>query len=1243
MDVIYIKSTKIDEQYDICQSDYVIKINKSITIQGNALLPPLLTCSKNRYAFTVIGTIFNHVSVNISDVTFFHVTSLKGRRDCNPGEYGMILVENANINITNCMFEDVCTAIELRYNQDNFYRAHIESSEFLHVNFMIFSGRIKRGEISIKAANIVGTAKQLINGSSYAVSVSSFNMLRLKMSGSVVRQTDEGISINVREGGYRVDIESSIFAENIGQGIIGTFNKGAKTNISYFRIEKVQFLRNNGVFASAINLFSTFRAIRTHVTVDHCQFYQNEAETFFGTVYVDGVNITINNSLFINNIAGKLHGSIQGFGGAIYVEAKTEAKVFNTRFINNSCSGFGGTIFSRGDFHCTNCSFVGPGDIVVRPLLGDILYATAGLTLTNTKWIASINSEMPKPFIWHPGSPTIENWKIKIDGSFKARCPPGHNMTSSGVMRKGRDSNGRISISCNPCPVNQYSLSAGSLSFNHTNRDVIDVTQNIVQCYHCKYGGVCVKGNIRARANYYGYKTGRKNDEVHFISCPVGYCCTGDKCKKFNSCHSNRKGELCGKCKRGYSENVINANCIDTKLCKDFWFWLIYAPSGFVYILSFMYLDMISQFIKHQLIWWNEKIHHRNDLDSYEIIDVAESEDGGGSSANSSLENINKKEPLKEKGKFSSTVDQVDNISEKSPLFGSSLKGNEPAKIFQDTITIDDTSYETSTQNDPLIDNINATDTDQVDDSRYKLSSIKDDQKPALGDSFMRMTPTAPNDETLNATEKKTPTAPILSEETLETSNQSDYEIDRSNEVHAVQWMDKEVFNRTHNGVRTPDIFSDILNISFYFYQMFILLRMRESAVLTRILMGLKSLYSSIFTLSMEGHNSFIVCPLPRLHAVGKMLLVKSFTMYVLCLLTLFHIVVYCITRLLRHNNEKYELCIVFSVRLKVATIQIILIGYATLTTTTLTLLNCVPVNKKSVLLIDGSVTCYAWWQIIIFIFFIFWIVPFPIVMVNSLIHLKKDVINYRYFILAWCFPMLYLFYMLSAFLVRHLYDKDVTSSQKRKHKNEKKRNVVREEEISIREILFRLESPFKGDSKHLFDKKKKKKEDEEELSGGKSGLDKTRTKTFYHEPVFWQGAMIARRLALILVMTFINAPVSRLYCALFLCIIYLTHQVYHRPHVNEGANIYEIATSATLIIFCSMNLFFAYSYVSDITPEVSDEHLTIIFRVFEAVVLVFLPTLVAIVFILLIITRICTLMFTCVKGCVHTYITLNE
>ena len=130
---------------------------------------------------------------------------------------------------------------------------------------------------------------------------------------------------------------------------------------------------------------------------------------------------------------------------------------------------------------------------------------------------------------------------------------------------------------------------------------------------------------------------------------------------------------------------------------------------------------------------------------------------------------------------------------------------------------------------------------------------------------------------------------------------------------------------------------------------------MRESIVLEYIMACLRSIYSSIFTLSIQGNNEAHLCPIPDLTAITKLLFVKSFACYVLGILFVFHTIVYLIQFLLLQDLRRKEILIVFSIRLKVATIQILLIAYATLSTTVLTLVSCVPIDRKLVLLVDGT------------------------------------------------------------------------------------------------------------------------------------------------------------------------------------------------------------------------------------------------------------------------------------------------
>ncbi|XP_047143666.1 uncharacterized protein LOC124817516 isoform X1 [Hydra vulgaris] len=1084
-DEINIRSQFLHEEFHICNSLHDNFITASISVIGVVYRPKIL-CNFNQFAFRIVGN-SSVMEVNFTNLEFAsnYQSSYNEQSTCIPGNSGFFHTINANLNIHNCVFRDICTAVLTEYTDQTLHSLVIKYSEIIFVSYFIYSPNVNRANITVISTII--TSNSYRNSVSHAISITSFSELIVSIIESAIEHTNKGVAIKVMNGTYNIKIRKNIFSENNGQCIILKFARMVKTNTSYVFLRDNQFIKNRGVFASALHLKADLKQPDEIICwIKGNIFLNNKAERFFGTMYVDGITVYIEHSDFANNAVGDYLGSVQGFGGAIYTEEFSKVIVSYSTFINNTCSGFGGTIFTRGFFSCLNCLFIGPSNVFIRPLLGDILYATAGTELFNTTWVPKVMPGSFRAFIWHPGSPTKEDWSIIVAGYFNARCPEGHNISYYGIERDLLTKTKRLTLTCESCPTNHYSLSSGELNIYQNNGIVYKNISTYVQCHHCKFGGVCNQGSIRPQGNYYGYKTGLLGDEVRFLPCPVGYCCKGTHCEKFDSCNTNRTGTLCGKCKKGTSENLINSNCIDHKDCNDKWFWSLYIALGTAYIITFMYLDKISIFVKEQLVWWDKKIYKHDDLHQYEIL------------------------------KIEKEVTIITETSEEN--FGSSSDENEKIKT-------------------------------EPSNSLF--------QKPC---------------------------------------NMFQYE----------------------NRRKEPDIFTDITNISFYFFQMFLLIRMQESEIFDKILSCLRSVFSSLFTLSIQTSSSFSICPIAGLNAITKMIFLQSLACYVLFVMLLLHATSYVLKFFVLNDYQK-EQTIRFSVRLKVATIQIILIAYATLTSMSLALLNCVPVSNKYVLFIDGTITCFRWWQFVIFAFVIGWIIPFPIVLVCSIVHLKIGAISYNKFVLGWALPLCYLIWTITM----HLFYKDqLIASIKSEHYTQSDDYSKDEEKISINEILYKLESPYKGimftNTRH-----------------SANNIYEGKNLVYIRQPSFWQGTLIARRLILIIAFTFISSPVFRLYFALLLCTLYLVHHLYFRPYLIKAANIFETLTSVILILFCSFNLFFAYSYVSDLPPEAADENLGTLFRWFEATILIFIPTFIVVILFALVLTRIISLSF---KLCRYLY-----
>ena len=112
-------------------------------------------------------------------------------------------------------------------------------------------------------------------------------------------------------------------------------------------------------------------------------------------------------------------------------------------------------------------------------------------------------------------------------------------------------------------------------------------------CLNCPVGANCA-ASIKSKSNFYGYET--KEQQLKFLPCPRGFCCSGSQCNTTKSCNKNRVGTLCGKCIDNYVESFLSANCTSIHSCQNFGiFWLVYSTYALI-LATFLYYtkDFIS-------------------------------------------------------------------------------------------------------------------------------------------------------------------------------------------------------------------------------------------------------------------------------------------------------------------------------------------------------------------------------------------------------------------------------------------------------------------------------------------------------------------------------------------------------------------------------------------------------------------------------------------------------------------------
>jgi hypothetical protein len=130
-------------------------------------------------------------------------------------------------------------------------------------------------------------------------------------------------------------------------------------------------------------------------------------------------------------------------------------------------------------------------------------------------------------------------------------------------------------ISCVPCPNNQYSLKGAMMRGSKVYS---------IQCELCPYGGNCELGGarVRAKAGFWAVapatatapdSSSTPSTALKMLPCPQGYCCenrlSGCVWNSNDACQGNRRQQypLCGGCQQGFSQAINGIGCVADSEC----------------------------------------------------------------------------------------------------------------------------------------------------------------------------------------------------------------------------------------------------------------------------------------------------------------------------------------------------------------------------------------------------------------------------------------------------------------------------------------------------------------------------------------------------------------------------------------------------------------------------------------------------------------------------------------------------
>ena len=387
------------------------------------------------------------------------------------------------------------------------------------------------------------------------------------------------------------------------------------------------------------------------------------------------------------------------------------------------------------------------------------------------------------------------------------------------------------------------------------------------------------------------------------------------------------------------------------------------------------------------------------------------------------------------------------------------------------------------------------------------------------------------------------------------------------------------------------------IKIIFYYYQVVHLLRNSVgSNGKAQLFDDIENSLARVFIFLVIDIPSFD-CPFEDLRPVQKAIIVHSVgysLLILLCLLYLFTSV-FKLWKKLRTTSPQQPVAPTetmnhspdqeddpFLSRIAGAFTNISLLTYASTTQLCLSLLHCVPVGDSQVLFLDGHIQCYQTFQYFLLAYMISSILPFCFVPVLGSYLLKLNRISVGQFCLASIFPLPFCCYW-SYLLVR-------SSSWWTRHSCRVNRNDRTQDDITDENSgeLNRLPS------QEIVNRNLSR---EAESGSIKSAVLRVLLGAFRpHKAILifpashlpWEGFLILRRLAIILVLTFVYDNRVKATLAMMLFGAILLPHVFIKPFKTASDNVLETLSLVTLVIISGFSVINSIYYGEDLDSSSS-------------------------------------------------------
>lgn len=274
-------------------------------------------------------------------------------------------------------------------------------------------------------------------------------------------------------------------------------------------------------------------------------------------------------------------------------------------------------------------------------------------------------------------------------------------------------------------------------------------------------------------------------------------------------------------------------------------------------------------------------------------------------------------------------------------------------------------------------------------------------------------------------------------------------------------------------------------------------------------------------------------------------------------------------------SHPTYQTSSSIDTKLVSGTLLTLLFMYQKIGTTTFTLLNCVPADGEQVLFLDGTITCYQYWQYAVLTYAIACVTPFCLVLMTGPSLLQSGRIPLWQFLVACLCPLPFL----------AAWGFSWTRVKRKDGGPPPRRYPLTNGELVVMQIL---QGPFKT-NRYGF---------------------------------CWAGVLVGRRLILILLFTFVNDTLLRLLAMLLVCSVILLHHVDVQPYKETLGNNTGTVSAAALVTLAIINLVRAAFEAAEYHPTGPYALLMRIFTEIETMLLIWIPLTVIALIALLCIVR---------------------